>query len=357
MPFPTQQALVFTELDKQVLQILQPRLQINIPPVGFDPRTASETDLAKYFLPPRPDPVRAPEAFQLWTKAMSPPLSFVDLAADPEEPRLRELFETVSAQAHQLQPTAQGVVQESGDNWSGSFVRPRDFSKMMLVQGAWSVPVPSPPKGLGNGTYASSIWVGLDGNDPASRSLPQMGTGQYVTVTNGVPQRHLFAWWQWWDRNDPLAQQIVIKHKKFPVQAGDAIYVQIEALGPTKVSLLIKNQTSGLTLPMWYGAPPSVNQGLNTIPTHVEGRTAEWIVERPGIPKTHPVQYFTLADYGKTIFTECNAASGTPNLYSEEQLQRARLIRMNVWDEPAHPGILVSAPARISATSFDVSYV
>jgi Peptidase A4 family len=228
---------------------------------------------------------------------------------------------------------------------------------MMLVQGAWLVPTPSAPTGSGDGTYASSIWVGLDGNDPASRSLPQMGTGQYVTVTNGTPKPHLFAWWQWWDRNFPLAEQIVIKHKKFPVHAGDEIYAQIEALGPTKVSLFIKNLTTGLALPMWYGAPPSVQQNFNTIPVHVEGRTAEWIVERPGIPKTHPVRFFPLADYGLTIFTQCNAASGTPILYHDEQLQRARLIRMNVWDEAAHPGILVSSPARISVTSFGVSYV
>ena len=357
MPFPSTEALTLTQLDPLVLDILQARLQINIPPAGFDPLTESDSNLAKYFLPPRPNQAYAPEAFKLWTKAMSPPLSFVDVAAGHEESRLRELFESVSAQAHQLAPTVQGVVQESGNNWSGSFVRPRDFNKMMLVQGAWSVPTPSAPQGLGDGAYASSIWVGLDGNDPASRSLPQMGTGQYVAVTNGIPQRHLFAWWQWWDRNDPLAQQIVIRHKKFPVQAGDEIYVQIEALGPQKVSLLIKNKSSGLALPMWYGAPPSANQGLNTIPTHVEGRTAEWIVERPGIPQTNPVQFFTLADYGNTTFTECNAGYGTPNQYSEEQLQRARLIRMNVWDEPAHPGILVSLPARISATSFRVSYV
>ncbi len=38
-------------------------------------------------------------------------------------------------------------------------------------------------------------------------------------------------------------------------------------------------------------------------------------------------------------------------------LRRSRLIEMNVRDEPAHPGALVSLPARVNGGSLRVRYV
>src|SRR5579872_573886 len=42
-----------------------------VPAQDFDPRTASDQDLAYYGFPPRPDAVTAPEAFERWQRAMT----------------------------------------------------------------------------------------------------------------------------------------------------------------------------------------------------------------------------------------------------------------------------------------------
>lgn len=342
--------VAISPLDPKVLAVVEAGLKINFPPENFDPLHASAQELDKYFFPPRPDAVKAPTAYQLWAHAMSPPRNYPKM---PE--KLEAMLASNRSRSRPLRTSASGIVQEASQNWSGTYVRPRDFNPMVLVQGQWKVPKPSAPAGSGDGTYASSIWVGLDGHDPASRSLPQLGTAQRVKVKGGVAKRYLEAWWQWWDRDDPLGQQIAIKN--FPVKPKDEIYAQVQALTPTLVSLFIKNMTTGLTLPMWYEAPPPPASGrINILPVHVEGRTADWIVERPAIPNTNPPQPYVLADYGSTTFSNCNAASGSVNGLNE-QLQRSRLIEMNVWDEPAHPGVLVSHPARVNSTTLKVDYV
>ena len=349
MPVPGAKIFV-TQLDPIVLAIVEARLKINVPPAGFDPLTATAQQLAQYFLPPRPEATLAPRSYALWVEAMSPPLQFVTV---PE--RLADMLGGVHSRSRHALSSAAGVVQESSQNWSGSYVRPRDFHPMVLVEGHWTVPAPAAPAGGGDGVYASSIWVGLDGHQAASRSMPQVGTGQYVAVTSGTAVPLLFAWFQWWDRDDPLAQQIVLKN--FPVSAQDHIHARVQALTPTLVSVFIKNMQTGVALPMWYVAPPPVNRGVNILPVRVEGRTAEWIVERPTIPNTQPPQPYVLADLGNSTFRACNAASGVGLALNEEQLQRARLIEMNVWDEPAHPGVLHSLPARVNSHSVRVDYV
>jgi hypothetical protein len=350
MPTPIPDKIFITQLDPIVVAIIEARLQINVPPAGFDPLNATAQQLAEYHLPPRPDAVLAPRSYELWAHAMSPPLAFV---AVPQI--LAQMLGGVHSRSRHAQSSASGIVQESSQNWSGTYVRPRGFSPMVLVQGEWTVPAASAPAGSGDGTYASSIWVGLDGHEAASRSLPQVGTGQYVTMTGGAAQPLLFAWWQWWDRDDPHAQQIVLKN--FPVKARDRIYAQIQALTPTLVSVFLKNMRTGLALPMSYAAPPPVDRGVNILPVRVEGRTADWIVERPAIPNTQPPQPYVLANFGNATFRACNAASGMGLTLNEEQLQRSRLIEMNVWDEPAHPGTLVSLPARVNRHSVRVRYV
>jgi len=42
-------------------------------PSGFDPRTASDEELRRYGLPPRPDPHKAPEAYSRWQALVSVP--------------------------------------------------------------------------------------------------------------------------------------------------------------------------------------------------------------------------------------------------------------------------------------------
>jgi hypothetical protein len=64
------------------------------------------------------------------------------------------------------------------------------------------------------------------------------------------------------------------------------------------------------------------------------------------------------ADYGQTAFTDCNAVAVSDESGPQEfQLQRASLIRMNMWDDVAHPGRLASQPGRIGEDVLEMSYV
>jgi peptidase A4-like protein len=332
----------FPSLSPLVFEALKAGIQINFPPPGFDPLKASPEELETFFLPPIPDPRAAPQAHANWIKAMSPPLSF------PENRVVEELFAATLLRSRYRQRGSGDFSEESSQNWSGGYIVPRDFSKMTLVQGRWRVPDPK-PSFAGNGEFASSVWVGLDGHAPTSRSMPQVGTGQYVSVAGGPPSLDLFAWWQWWERDDPRGQQI--RYKGFPILAGQTVYTQIQALSRTKVSVFVKNETTGLAFPHWYvvQSPPLV--GTNPLPPHVEGRTAEWIVERPTNPRTG--RYFDLANYGTATFIDCHGACVSGDL----RLQRARLIRMNEWDVgSATPGKVASIPERLSVSSLRTRY-
>lgn len=55
------------------------------PPIGFDPRTASEDLLRHHGLPRRPDPNKEPDLAKIWELAFSRPLTFIkaELAINP----------------------------------------------------------------------------------------------------------------------------------------------------------------------------------------------------------------------------------------------------------------------------------
>jgi hypothetical protein len=336
-------------LDFIIVAILEKGIKRNFPPAGFDPLEASQEELDEFHLPLRPDPIRAPRSLANWLRAMSKPLFFPD-----DKLTTAELFTASPLRSlHQHRGTST-VTQESSQNWSGGYARPRNFDAMTLVEARWTVPLPA-PAGPGNGTFASSAWVGLDGHDPASRSLPQIGTGHYVTVTAGVAVPDLFAWWEWWGRDDPHKQQIRIA--AVPVMAGDTVYARIHALGPKTVRLFIKNETTGQAIGFDYTVQTPVAVGPNPLPPHVEGRTADWILERPALPDHQPIKLFTLADYGEATFCDCNAATGDGALQRELDLRRARLIRMNVWDDKAEIGHVVSQSQRKGDDKLQLRYL
>jgi hypothetical protein len=339
---------IFSPLPTDLLRILEKGIYINFPPPGFDPRNASPQDLDKFFLPPRPDSVRAPHAFANWYRAMSPPLIFPDNQQD-----LRELFALGPFRSRHREQGTSSLSEESSRNWSGGYVRPRNFDKMALVQGSWTAPQPAAPPGAGDGTYASSVWVGLDGHDPASRSMPQIGTGQYVNLAQGIATNTVFAWWQWWQWGDLSTIQMPIL--SVPVNAGDTIYAQVHAVGINTAQFFIKNVSTGDCFPFAFvpQAPPPI--GINAIAPRIEGRTAEWIVERPTKPGTN--QRFTLANYHQATFWDCNAATDGGSGLQEFQFQREVLIRMNDWDDLTQPGTLISSPRRTGDDAMDVTYI
>jgi len=321
-------------------------IRINFPDVTFDALNASDEALSAHFLPPRPDARHAPAAFANWVRAMASRPLFPPQPFDPEETAEHILIRT--------HPNG-GVTQESSGNWSGGYVRPRSFASMALVQGRWIVPN-TPVFDPAKPGFASSVWVGLDGHDPASRVIPQIGTGQIAHLYPTGPLDQILAWWQLWQRDNPQNWQVQIPMK---IKRGDRIYAQVHAISSTVISYYLKNETTNAAYAAEYH--PLDDMALPHV-TPVERRTAEWILERPLIPDrlgpgAKPIST-PLADYGETAFTDCNAATVSEDgTLREFQLQRARLIQMSLWDDATSPGRHASLPERVGDDVVHMSYV
>lgn len=327
-------------------------IETNPPDQSFDPLGATDAQLRTYCLPPRPDRTQLPVAYANWARA---------LASRPRFPAVPTRAPVFGKDVSNLTRANRTVSQESSHNWSGGFVRPRRLDQMALVQGRWTVP-DTPMYGGGPG-YASSVWVGLDGHDPASSVLPQIGTGQLAHTYQGlgIPPIRLdvhVAWWQLWLRND--RQNIWQVPMPVTVDRSDRVYAQVHAVDSMTLSFFFKNETTNYAYAAYYdlrkdASDPSFRP--------VERRTAEWVIERPMIPDqpdskyAKPI-YIAFADYGQTSFTDCNAVAVSGDSGPQElQLQRASLMRMNLWDEADHPGRLASQPERIGDDVISLRYV
>jgi hypothetical protein len=176
-------------------------------------------ELAAFWLPTVPDPRLQPDLFDAWVKLFTPPhdgrLSFQQLEIASLLMATDRVLNQRAAAATQGQaaPIVYQTREETSENWSGAYVTPYDGIMFTEVQGRWQVPTPAAPPpmvagGSADGTYVSSIWVGLDGQRRyLDSSLPQIGTEQTVVVSSGVATPTVRTWFQWWipgDQNGPV---------------------------------------------------------------------------------------------------------------------------------------------------------
>jgi hypothetical protein len=98
----------------------------------------------------------------------------------------------------------------------------------------------------------------------------------------------------------------------------------------------------------------------------IAGATAEWIVERPAIPRIDPprgpLTYYYFPDYGSTEFDCCVAVEGNGvdifSLFagSPQELQGARRIRMfDVLTDPQRTAF-ISMPRKLNDTTVGLKY-
>jgi hypothetical protein len=351
-PKPPFRQIVFEEIAKRLT------FAASVPDADFNPLTASAPELESFKLPPRPDPTTSPGAFQNWQRAMSPPLSFI-----PIKPATELFAVSDEGKQSQFQQAAQAI----SNNWSGAYIRDNYGETYTRIQGIWVVPRPYPPPPAapgGNwlpGTSVATIWIGLDGADPGSLAMPQLGTYQQVDLAAATSDpaslvTTVVAWWQWWQRDDIAGQQVSIPQSQFPLQVGDVVYAELDVIDPSKVRFFLKNLSTGMVFPAFDLTKPSPLPVNPNFPVTVEGRTAEWIVERQTQVGTTDLRPF--CDYGEVLFHGCTAEvmSKKTGTTSEQQLELATLLRMADWTVPStsggvdqpglrNPGIIVSTPA------------
>jgi Peptidase A4 family len=308
-------------------------------------------ELAAFRLPAVPNPRLQPDLFEAWVQLFTPPergrLSFQQLEiASLLMATDRVLNQrTAAATQGQAAPVVYQAREESSENWSGGYVTPYDGIMFTEIRGGWQVPtLAAPPPtvaGAGaDGTYVSSIWVGLDGQRRYfDSSLPQIGTEQTVVVSSGVPTQTVRTWFQWWmpgDQNGP----VYISPTQFAAGPGEAVTCLVTATSPITADVSIKNDTTGVYLLPFQITAPKNAAGLQP---RISGATAEWIVERP--TKVPGDDLYRLPNYTAVLFSNCFAKVRAVNGgTSPRGLLGAKLIRM-FEERPLPPRtVFVSIP-------------
>lgn len=253
------------------------------PPVGFDPLTASDEELAAYGIPLRPDKVQDPGGYRHWTRAallMSDPHSrwYGELKPRP----VHGVLATVAPSSKQAQETTFGATSVSGTGWSGvvntvpgtTWSSSKSFS---YVIGEFNVPAPQQAFASGGGNICdgsndqASFWVGLGGFTLTGKNLGKQNnvvqTGVDISANCNVifgTNTGAYAWEEWYP--GPSVQL-------FNVNPGDDIQVSVQNTSSTAAAFFIVDFTIVQSAAFTITAPAG---------TELVGNEAEYIVERPG---------------------------------------------------------------------------
>jgi len=287
------------QLEQAVLQQLNAQTPPK-PPRTFNPLKASAEELLKYALPRKP-PRANQAAYKIW----------------------KLIVETAVSQGRRVRSGGYGFVtasdygigspqanfpgaQESSKNWSGIVARSVEAPSFTQVYGVWQMPVISAPLGVGKRSYRCSTWIGLDGHDPTSPAMPQIGVTMKVDTGIGSPGPTYEAWVQWWSRmfsaEYKLPPQVI---QGFTINKGDVIACVIDVKDPWNVNVTIANQTTNTSKSQPLSGIVTLPPPLQTISIPlgpVSGTTAEWIAERPALIKK-PKALFQLPVFDTVTFS------------------------------------------------------
>lgn len=311
-------------------------------PKAFDAETASELELARYGLPPRPNPEKSAQAYEVWK----------DLVRASHERVIPELTESniyhgsIKNFSPGSKKLATGSMPGSSSNWSGFVITDPNnaFSQAGVVAAYYTVPGVDPCLKLGPRLWSSN-WVGIDGftyNGVGSGDVFQVGTSSDADCTQGANNHQLYyAWVEWYPNTALIANQQV------PILPGDSMFICASTVYGRYV-VTVRNKTRGKS----YSLPMSPPAG-----THLVGNSIEWIIERPqvngsqtdlafytrsawqtmlGYYQTGALQYRpsltpTGTSYTLTMFNQAGVAISTPTLYPGPVDDAAWFNGIEVW--------------------------
>ena len=247
------------------------------PPPGFQPLTASNEDLAKYGLPPRPSAdAHGSVSLATWSRAMaSAHTAITPQVARTGRQHIRAIVVTATKihQASQMESTnwaGQLLINPVGSFGAGSYAE---------VLAEWQIPAVQEAIGTCGSTDVSSVWVGIDGGgDNGSKDVMQAGTEADVTCSGGTNYPSYYAWFEWYPGDE-------YEITNFPVTPGQALLVVVQATSTTTANATFVDLQSNKYTVVGFAAPSG---------TTLRGDSAEWIVERPTINNA----LGHLADYG-----------------------------------------------------------
>jgi len=269
-------------------------------PERFDALRASDDELLRYGLPPRPDRDLLPAHFDKWERVLRQPM--------------RSIVPEFSITGVVHVPTGSLTANDTSPTWSGAVVQtPPPNETFTTVSARWVVPNAWPPpsawngNGWNDGTYHCSTWVGIDGWN-GIQELLQGGTASEAIVSGGqITSQRSYAWFEWWPAGE-------IAFSSLTVKPGDLVNFLVcsPPNDNTHGYVSVLNECSQQTNSTAVTAPGT---------SSLAGTTAEWITEDPSDSNNQP---YPMPDYGAAVFYDALAGSKT----QERNVNDAVLVNM-----------------------------
>jgi len=257
------------------------------PPSGFDPMSASDTELEQYGFPPRPDPESAPQAYALWHKLVSTPQTRI---ANPQLQPTNTYHRPVQDLTPQSEITTSQASPYTSSNWSGYTVAASAGTfavDQAAVYTEYIVPIAQQAAGSCSGSWDySAQWIGFDGF--GSGDVLQAGSEANALCAGGNTSTQYYGVYEWYPNG-------AVKILNFKVKPGDVMglevwYTQASPSG----HLYFINYTTQKSVTIGFGQPAG---------TTFYGNSVEWIVERPTLGSN----YATLSHYVAAPFNNTYA--------------------------------------------------
>jgi hypothetical protein len=239
---------------------------------------------------------------------------------------------------------AMGSRIESSRNWSGAYLESRNANPFARIVGAWTIPTIKPgvrQEEDGDKDFQFSMWIGLDGKMPWTKSMPQVGSEQ--GFKNGEQVQHL--WWQWWQRPPPGEDpEKPVKIRGVKIKPGDRVLCSLSVMSPTCVRLHVVNRTKGKFATVQLTAMEPVL-----------GVTSEWVLERQSDFQVSADFLYPMPDYGHATFDHCVSENQAPAAL--EPVWMPRYIRLLQILRTARRAVIISKPdLRQKARTVRLSY-
>jgi hypothetical protein len=268
------------------------------PPEGFNPLEASDTELATYGFPPRPDPQEHPAANATWQKAMK-----------ASHHRITPELQLMNVYHGPAKGTSVKETNTTSSNWSGSVDLDgastyNSNTSAYYIVAEYVVPVARQAYGAcTNGWDYSSSWIGMDGW--GSGDVLQAGTESDAFCWVFGTSTNYYAWYEWYPNGS-------VGISNFPINPGDDVFVEVWNTSATQGYAYMVNYNTDQTVEIGFTAPSNA---------HFIGNSFEWVVERPTVNGT----LATLTNYISDYFSSCygythGGAEYTPSTASALQV-------------------------------------
>lgn len=270
------------------------------PQGSFDPVTASDVELEAEGFPPRPDASTHKNSYISWLHAVRSSKNRINPQLELASPHGTIRVPSAST------PQADGSI--TSYNWSG-YVLSNDVTKfddpsaLQKVRADITVPSASQPYGscTGGWTFAST-WVGLDG--AGTSDVLQAGIEADAYCDPDKKSAYYSAWYEWFPGSS-------VRVTNLPVAPGNEMYVSVWATSETQGHIYILNYNTGQYTVVNLTAPQGVK---------LTGRSAEWIVERPGNS--------TLTDYVAQYFSDARALDNRGRSFGPESTGSVQVVML-----------------------------